>query len=611
MGSPLPSYGDPEKIYAFAAGATNYALEYIAQLIATSAGMTPPTITPVFPTIPTPPAPVTVPFPTFQPITWTMPNAPASFTDTLDISGLLPEPFDGTPPTLAFPGAPSAFTETTPDAPGISLTFDYPTLSVTLPAPPDLLKLNIEQFDGVTMPSVPADADALTAYAPSVVDYVPGASYTSSLLTAVQAKLQQQITDGTDTGLPAEVETALWDRAREREFRAARDSLDALDQMEALGYSMPPGAFLDARTKILTETEASTVGLSREIMIKQAELHLENVTKATANAISLESMLVGYINQIEQRNFDSCKYATEAGISIYNAQVQAYAAYIEAYKTKVSIYEAQIRAEISKVEAYKAQVEAEHTKAEANTALVQQYDTLVRAALTNVDIYKAELAAIQTKAEIEKTKVEVYGEQIKAYVGRINAYTANVEGFKAAISAEGAKQEAYRSSVMAYTAEVEAGVKTAEARIEEYKGELQAKALEWDGYKSLVSAQSSQAQAIASINQTTSESYKAEISATASYNELLTKQWQVALDESERIAEVGVQAAKMNAELYISQRTLAAEGARVGSQVMAQLGAAALNAIHWSSSVSTGSSISDSSSVSTSISTSTNTNYSL
>jgi hypothetical protein len=120
-----------------------------------------------------------------------------------------------------------------------------------------------------------------------------------------------------------------------------------------------PASTVDARLKITTEAEANDRGTSREIMIKQAELEQSNVHHALDASIQLEGQLISYSNQVEQRVFDSCKYATEAGISIYNARVQAYAAFVDAFKARIAIYEATIRGELAKVEAYKAQMEAE------------------------------------------------------------------------------------------------------------------------------------------------------------------------------------------------------------------------------------------------------------
>jgi hypothetical protein len=426
----------------------------------------------------------------------------------------------------------------------------------------------------------------LTAVEPSIREYVPGAQYTSSLLTAVKTALEDTIVNG-GTGLNADVENAIWDRGREREARSRSDALKDLDKMEEMGFALPPGTYLDARLKLTTESDYANRGLSREIMIKQAELAYQATKDRIDAAVELEGKCMDYANAVEQRLFESTKYATEAGIAIYNAKVQAYAAFLDAYKVKVQIYTAEVQAQIALVDAYKAQVEAESAKAQVNTAIVAQYQAQIQAALSAVDIYKARIEGIRIKADIEKTKIEAYGEQIKGYVAKVNAYTAGVEGYRATLEAEGTKQKIYQSQVEAFSARVGAAAKEADVRIAAYRGRLDANISLWEGYKAQLAGEASKAQAIAGYNSSLADEYKAEVSAVTSYNETLTKQWQVALDQAQRVSDIGVNAAKANAELYMTTRSLALDAAKVGAQVSAQLGAAALNAINWSTSIST------------------------
>ncbi len=616
--APTGMIGDPNAMYQYALARTQMADLFLMQLGVASSSLAPPVISPVFPNPGNAPIPVTSPLPTMRDVTWSVPAMPAAFSGSLSIDRYLPAPFDEAPPVLSFPAAPTAFTDPIPPNPPIDLNFTYPTLSLTLPTPPALLSLRTYTFDGVNLPTLDSNVPELLIGAPSNVAYTPGPQYSSALLSQVQTTLLDRVANG-GTGLPGSVETAIWDRAREREYRQMAAALAELEKMETLGYAFPPGVYIDARLKLQTEMQNTTAGLSREIMIKQAELEMNNILHSIDTAVTLESKLVDYINQIEQRNFESCRYATEAGISIYNARVQAYAHYLDAYKLKVAIYEAQIRGELAKVEAFKTEMESERIKAETNTAIVQSYRAQVDAALANVEVYKAQLAAIQTRAEVEKLKVQAFGEEVRAYVGKINAYTANVEAYKVGVAAETSKQEAFRSRVESYAARVASGVKEAEAKIEEYKGLIQAKIAELDGYKAAIAGASEQARATSLYNTSQSEVYRAQVAALSSYNDVLAKQWQVAVDQAQRVAEIGVSAAKANAELYMTTRSLALDASKVGAQVAAQLGSAALNAIHWSSSfgqsvseaISTSTSYSDSTSHSESLSSSnsTNTNY--
>jgi len=600
--------GDPNGISAYADRQTDLANAYIVKLGTLTASLTPPSIDAVFPTPPSAP-PISVPVPpTAAPIIWQTPNVPVAFTGSVNIDALLPEPFDESPPVLSFPAAPTLPSDLPPSAPGVNLAFDDPVLSLNLPAPPSLLSLNIAAFGGVTLPTFTEAVPELTAVAPSIVAYTPGSAYTSSLLSALSAELLDRIQNG-GTGINPDIEIAIWDRARERNARAKADKIRDLERMEATGFTFPPGIYLDARLKLDYDSEVEAVNTSREIAIKQAELELANVTKALELTTGLESKLIDNNNQVEQRIFEAWRYTLQGGIEIYNARVRAYGAYVEAYKTKVNIYEAQIRGELAKVEVYKTQVDAEQAKAQINTALVNQFKTQVDAALANVEVYKAQIAAIQTKAEIEKLKVEIFGEQVRAYTARINTYTAQVEGFKAQVGAEAAKQEAFKSQVDAYTAQVNAATKTADAKIAEFRGRIEAKNAEWEGYKAQVQGEAARAQSIASYNSSLFDGYDAEVKGISAYNETMTKQWQVAIDQAQRVSEIGIAAAKSNAELYMTTRSLALDAAKVGAQVCAQLGAAAVNAINWSTSIRFGQSTNVSNSTSNSTGYQRNDNY--
>lgn len=576
-----PQMRAPDGAINFAQAAANTAYSYISQLGVVTAALAPPVINPVFPSSPAAPAIMSTAQPTLQPVTVTPPAQPVPLTAELNVDTLLPDTFDENPPVLMFGDAPVPFSEPAPDAPGVDTSYVMPELSLTLPAAPNLLSLTIGKFDGVTLPTLEESVPELMAVAPTVVEYKPGAYYTSALLTGLQNTLLDRITNG-GTGIPAAAENAIWDRQREREFIVADDAIRDLERMESMGFAMPPGVYMDARLRVNTEMRARQISLGREIMIKQAELEMENIRRSLEVATQLEGTLVNYNNQVEQRLFESSKYATQAGIEIYNAKVRAYAAYLDAYKTKINIYEARIRGELAKVEVYKAQLQAEEAKAQINNALVQQFKVQTEAALANVEVFKAQVLAIQSKAELEKLKINIFGEQVRAFTAKISAYTAGVEGFRATVAAESAKQDAYKSQVAAYAAKVDAVVKTIEAKIEEYKGKVMAKTAEWEGYKAAYQGEASRAQSITSSNQSLIEAYKADVASVAGFNETLTKQWQVSIDQAQRTAEIAVSAAKANGELYLTTRGLALDAAKVGSQVSAQIAAASLNAVNYS-----------------------------
>jgi hypothetical protein len=618
MGVTPPDWGAnlATEAAAVASAMLGMAEQYANQLTQEAAQLQAPAIAVNYPTPPAAPKVVDIARPALVDVSWQTPTQPAAFTGTLNVGALIPGPFEGLPPTLNFGSQPAAFAAQEPPSPTLDLNFVYPEVSVTLPTVPALMSLDVVQFTPLVIPTFDTIEPVLTINPPTVLPYVENAFYTSQTLSDVQSEIQSALTSDTDIGLTASTQQAMWDAAREREYRQQADALAALDRdYEVLGYAFPPGVYLDARVKIQTETDYSIQGLSRDIMIKQAELRLENVTKARELAVSLEGQLITYYNAICQRSFEAARYLTEAGVQIYNAEVQAFAARIQGFQASVQAYEASMRGIETYVEQLKAQIQFEQTKAEINTALVQQYRTMMDGALAQLQVYKTQVDIIQTEAQVEKLKVDTFSAQIQAYVGQVNAYAAQIEAYKANIQAQTAIEETYKVQVDAYSAEVQAGVAAAQALIAQYDGQVKAYEAQLSGYRASLEAMVAQAHAAQEWNVSSVEAYKGAIQGIASYNQTVTSQWEAIVNEQVQIAGVAIKAAEANGQLYISSRQLILDASKTAAQVAAQLGAAALNAVHasatanWSVSGTASSSIAASTSVATTTSTSTNTNY--
>jgi hypothetical protein len=230
-----------------------------------------------------------------------------------------------------------------------------------------------------------------------------------------------------------------------------------------------------------------------------------------------------------------------------------------------------------------AQIAFEKTKAEINTALVQQYTAEVNASLASVEIFKLQVEIIKTEAEVAKISVDIFAQEIAAFVGQVNAYTAQVGAYKAQAETQGVIEGVYKTQAEVFKVQVDAGVEAANVLIEQYKGEIQAYLGQIEAYKAQVQSMVGQAQAASLFNQAEAEVFKAQSVALSSYNGTLTAQWTAIVNEQIQAAQVAVAAAKANGDLYVAEHGIAIEAAKTGAQVNAQLGAAALGAIHWSS----------------------------
>ena len=606
----IPLWGDASVMFGLSQNLITLTEGYVTALQSAAMNIFPPNINVDFPSVSSPPRPVTVPLPALLPVATINPTLPAAFSGSLDIGNLLPGPFNVPQPTLSFPSAPTPFSGSVPTSPPIDLNFVYPDVQIQLPYAPALLSLDVVTFDPLVIPTFDVTVPTLTLSPPSPVAYTEKAAYTSTVLSALQASLLSAMTDNTDTGLSAATQQAMWDAAREREMIQQAAALASLDRdTEVLGYALPPGVFIDARIKIQTETSRTLSGLSRDIMVKQAELRLENVTKARELSVGLEGKLIDYYNQVAQRTFEAAKYYTEAAINIYNAQVQAFTVKLRGYEVQATVYDTQIKGILANVQYKQAQIDFEKTKAEINSALINQYKIEVDASLATLEVYKTQVQIIQVQAQIEKTKVDVFAAQIQAFTGQVNAYTAQVDGYKAVIESQTAIENVYKTQVEAYSAEVSAGVAAAGALIAQFKGRIEAYTAQLDGFKAQLQAQVAVVQAEAAYNTSLVEEFKGEVSAVTAYNQALTSQWEAVVNEQVQIAQVAAKVAEANGQLYISARQLSIDASKAGAQVAAQLGAAALNAIHWSNSASWSLGVSSVISNSNSTSTSTNSNY--
>jgi hypothetical protein len=583
----IPVWGDATQMFGISTQLLAKA-ELLVTELAANQFYTPYIVGANYPTTSPPPTPLLPGPPSLQEVIWTVPMQPGAFTQAPpSIANLFPGEFTGVEPTLNFGTIPQPKFGSVPQSPGVDLNFTYPTPNISLPSVPTLLSLDTIPFDpdAYTIPDFTGTVPTLSLISPNIINFVEPPAYTSQLLDDMLADLNNAITDDNATGLTAATQQAMWDAAREREYRSMDDQLEALNRdQELLGYALPSGVWNANRLKIYTEMHNTSAGLSRDIMVKQAEMRLDNVMKCRELSITLERDLMEQHNNVAQRVFEAAKYETEAAISIYNANVEVFKARIEGFRATIEVYTAQIEGIKARVAVLNAEIQFEQTKAQINTALVEQYKAQVDASLAVLEVAKVQVEIIQTQAQVEKTKVDIFSAQVQAFVSTVNAYTAEVEAYKANAEAQGVIESAYKTQVDAYVARVQAGTAQATAFIEGYKAQVTGYEAQLEGYKASLGAMVEQARAASEFNQSATAEYTANVQALSAYNEALISEWKAILDEGLQIAQVEVKVAEANSQLAISQRSLTIEAIKGAASVMSQLGAAALGAIHWSNS---------------------------
>lgn len=374
---------------------------------------------------------------------------------------------------LNIPAPPSLSAVPEPTEPGLDLDFVLPTA----PAPdyggaPDLDEIVIPVYTAPVLPAFNDVAPNFTELPPSPFIQWQEPEYVSTIKTAVQGVLAEMLAGG--TGLPEDVELAIWERARDRESTAGAASIDsALTEWATRGFDAIQGRLNAQVVAVREETERKINTVSREAAINQADLEQKNRQFAVANAIQFEQVFTAVFLAIVERNFQIAKFAVENQIAIYNLQITAFNVAQQVYAQRIAKYRVDLEIVLTHIKAFEAQVLAEKAKAEVNQAKVASFEALVRAFGARVEAYKALIAAAGVKADLQKNKVEVFKAQIDGMVAKINgqrsryeAYDSQVKGEVAKVGLEDANARVYATTVQAWGQKADVYLKRADVELQ-------------------------------------------------------------------------------------------------------------------------------------------------
>lgn len=264
-----------------------------------------------------------------------------------------------------------------------------------------LLNLDISAFNSLlgTAPPYPANSFAFTE--------IP---YSSNLLTDLRAALLQWV-DGKSTGLLPSVEQAIWDRGRSREMATFRlKSNTAIRSFAMRGFSKPPGALSLELQDAAQETQNTAASLSRDVMIKQAELEQANRRFSLEQAGKMEEALIAYTNQQMQRALETAKTMQQFVLDIYGHEVTAYGVTTQAYaarvgaetqafraKSDMQVADANVRIEDAKVR-LQAFIQQLTLQVETVKAGAQVAGQLAASALSSISVHGSMSTAVSNAA---------------------------------------------------------------------------------------------------------------------------------------------------------------------------------------------------------------------
>ena len=530
----------------------------------------------------------------------------ADAVDIPDISGEIPayvQIVNG----ISIPEAPAFTLPSDPLVPGIDTSLNLPSAPAqSYGASPVLLDFNMPVYTPVVLPVFGDAAPEFDVLPPEPVINWTEPTYSSDVKEAVRLTLLSMLAGG--TGLPEDVERAIWERGRAREEAGAAKSIEeAIEQWAVRGFSAPQG-YLDGKIYALRDdTRMKINAMSRDVMVKQAELEQTNRNFAVEKGISYEQVFTTLFLQVVERNFQIAKFTVETQVQIYNMRVTAFNAEQQVFAQKITLYRAQLEGAFAYLKAFDSLVMAEKAKAEVNVARVQAFEAKVKAYSAQVDAFKALIEGEKIRSEIQKTRIEVYKAQVEGQVAKIqgkrsefDAYVARVQGESAKAGLEEANSRAYVARVQGIALKNDINVKRADVQIQANRLNLDFDIANMNRVSTLHGTELAKIQAnLAAFQALTSK-------ATAKYStdkERLGFELQSQIELS-RIAIAKYQALleqwKVRAGEIIQMANINAESLRAAGVIASNLASGAMAGTHVSAGISAGASAGETHGVSTS-----------
>ena len=528
--------------------------------------------------------------------TLTLPNFPSDISlNPVPALNLPTAPtFDEPVPNLLFPEKPAPLDVTTPgDAPTTDLEVVFPDApDTTLPAVPTLRELDIPPAPTVVIPSFTEALPDPILSRPQFTFAFSEDPYASSTLTAVTNSLLERIQGG--TGIPVDIESQIWDRARNRErVSEDRSREDLLFTNAQTGFSRPTGSSQAALDLLAQETQNKISDFSREVAIKQADLEQKNLESTISGIISLEQLLIGHFNDIQNRSLDTAKFAQQVSIDIYNTEVARFQVELESYKAFSVAFEAQVRAEISKVDIYKAEIQAQGLINDINNTDVQLFATRVDAINSAVQVYKTEIQAIGEQVNVEQLKLQAYKTEVDAFSSLVASKGIEFSTYSEQVKAESIKFDAFDSQVKAFTSriqayatQVDAEKTVSDARVSQEDLKVKQQALKLDTYSKTVQAEISAYQTQVAAFQGVTSMYSAEVGAESARLSAEIQTIGQRITHAKAKADVAVANANVNIANLEASNSATLEAAKAGATVSSQLASSSLAGMRFSAGVS-------------------------
>ena len=308
--------------------------------------------------------------------------------------------------------------------------------AVALPTEPVLEEITLQD-----LPAWPEEPAAPGAEADFVYQETP---YQSEMAERIRTAIEAYIENG-GTGLPAAVEEAIWQRAKDR---LEVDRENAYDEAEsyfaARGFCLPPGALAARLAEARNETTRRLNDTNLAISEYQAKLELDARKYFFSAGLQLDTAQREHFDRVATRALEKAKSAVLVILQAYATKVDAYGKRIEALKGRAAVDKVRVEAvtELNKnriaqyeqgIERFKAQLTAElsiiENLAKVYGFKVAGYEADARVAATElsgqIEAFKARLAQANNQTQLSLKEAELV---LQGYLGGLGITSDAAKG---------------------------------------------------------------------------------------------------------------------------------------------------------------------------------------
>ena len=219
-----------------------------------------------------------------------------------------------------------------------------PTVSTVGTGPPEAPSIVLSTPAEIVMPT-----DDLLAPTSNFTFFE--AAYQSTLLDPLKVKLLADLTNG-GYGIDTADELALFQRTRDRETELAMTRIDEAGRaMAARGFPLPPGELSIVIDRGYQELQAKMSSVSREIFTNSAARFVENRKFTIQEVRTIETVLLGFHNSVQERAFNVAKATVELSIVVYNALLARYRLRLDAAKISSDVALARVQIDLARAQA--------------------------------------------------------------------------------------------------------------------------------------------------------------------------------------------------------------------------------------------------------------------